>query len=279
MMNVRDQRSLCVQTRSFSVQTSKGTTHIIGDIHHPLYIAGPCSVESYEQLSELIPYFKQSKTRFLRGGTFKARTYQDSFQGLGKEGLEILVRVAQEHDMFSVSEITSELDLELYEQVDIIQVGTRNAQNYRLLAALGEFGKPVILKRGMGETIEEFIASTSYISSQGNERIILCERGIRTFEQSLRSTLDLGAIPVIQERCPYPILVDPSHASGLVRFVEPLALGAQAVGANGIMVEVHPRPTEALSDAKQQLSGKEYVHLVEKMTAMLSALVGTSPHA
>lgn len=225
--------------------------------------AGPCSVESYEQLTQVARVIAGHGLKVLRGGTYKARTHSSSFQGLGVEALKILRAVSREQGLLCATEVISELDVELVaEHVDIMQIGTRNAQNYRLISAVGKMGKPVILKRGMGETLEELVASTEYLLDQGCNRIILCERGIRTFETGVRATLDISAVPLLHELAAFPVMVDPSHAAGRSELVAPIARAAIAAGADALMVEIHPTPAQALSDARQQLDLEEFGNLV-----------------
>ena len=217
-------------------------------------MAGPCSVESYEQTRSVGSALKANGLRILRGGAFKPRTSPNSFQGLGQEGLEILRSVADEFDLLVITEPLSPEQLPLVaEYADIIQIGSRNMQNFPLLWAAGDSDKPVMLKRGFMSTISEWLASVEHISSRGNEQIILCERGIRTFETATRNTLDTGAIALLKQTCPYPIIGDPSHATGRANLVLPAARSALSAGADGLIVEFHPNPSEALSDADQAL--------------------------
>lgn len=217
-------------------------------------IAGPCSVESYEQTRSVAEALVANDLRILRGGAFKPRTSPDSFQGLGQEGLEILRAVADEFDLLVITEALSPEQLPLVaEYTDIIQIGSRNMQNFPLLWAAGDSEKPVLLKRGFMSTISEWLASVEHITSRGNEQIILCERGIRTFETATRNTLDTGAIALLKQTCPYPVIGDPSHATGRADLVLPAARSALVAGADGLIVEFHPNPSEALSDADQAL--------------------------
>ncbi len=236
---------------------------------HFVNMAGPCSVESYDQLYETARAVRASGARVLRGGAFKPRTSPYAFQGSGLEGLYWMREIADELDMLVMSEVMSEMDIEgMLPYVDIFQIGTRNAQNFRLLKAVGQAGKPVLLKRGMAENIDEWLSSTEYILSEGNYKVILCERGIRTFETAYRSTLDIGAIPALKERTHLPVIVDPSHAAGNYRLVPALALAATAAGADGLVIEVHPNPPAALSDASQQLTFEQYQDLAAKIRAI-----------
>lgn len=229
-----------------------------------ILIAGPCSVESVEQIDEIAAAIA-SKVDIFRGGAFKPRTNYKSFQGLGFEGIEILENVKDTYNIPIITELMDITDLKYFDNVDVIQVGARNMQNYSLLKKLGEIDKPILLKRGMGNTIEELIKASEYISGYGNDKIILCERGIRTFEDSTRFTLDLSAIPIIKTLCDYPIIVDPSHAAGRRDLVIPLAKAAKAVGASGVMVEVHNDPENALSDHLQQLDLSMFEELLAEL--------------
>ena len=229
-------------------------------------MAGPCSVESEEQIVSLAKKVKEAGANILRGGAFKPRTNPYRFQGLGKQGIEFLLTAKQETGLPIVTEITSvELIETFVEKVDIIQVGARNMQNYVLLSELGKSKKPVLLKRGLSATIEEWLMSAEYIVAGGNPNVILCERGIRTYETFTRNTLDLSAVPVIKRISHLPIIVDPSHATGLWWAVEPLAVAGISVGADGIMIEVHDTPAEAMSDGNQSLLPDNFVKLMRKI--------------
>jgi len=202
----------------------------------------------------------------LRGGAFKPRTSPYSFQGLGEEGLKLLNKVARKHSLYSVSEVLSPQDVPLVcEYIDILQIGSRNAQNFSLLKKVGECQKPVLLKRGMMMRLEEFLLAAEYIAEKGNPNIILCERGIRTFETATRNTLDLSAIPYLKEHTSLPVIVDPSHATGKASYVMPLAKAALACGADGLMIEVHPCPQNALSDGEQSLNLEQFKNLAENI--------------
>ncbi len=229
-------------------------------------MAGPCSVESEEQIVSLAKQVKKAGANILRGGAFKPRTNPYRFQGLGKQGIEFLLTAKKETGLPIVTEITS-VDLidTFVEKVDIIQVGARNMQNYVLLTELGKSQKPVLLKRGLSATIEEWLMSAEYIVSGGNPNVILCERGIRTYETFTRNTLDLSAVPIIKRLSHLPVIVDPSHATGLWWAVEPLAVAGVCVGADGIMVEVHDTPQEALSDGNQSLLPDKFAKMMEKI--------------
>ena len=225
-------------------------------------IAGPCSVESYEQMEEV---FKNIEEEYIRAGVFKPRTNPESFQGLKEEGIKILEKLKKKYNKKIVCEITSIDQIPLFDSVDIIQIGARNMQNFELLKKVGSLGKPVLLKRGFGNTIDELISSAKYIEASGNNSIILCERGIRTFNQEMRFTLDLSAVLLLKEKTNYKIYVDPSHAAGKSKYVIPLAKAAKAIGADGIIVEVHPYPKKALSDSEQQLTFSQYYQLKEEL--------------
>lgn len=232
-------------------------------------MAGPCSVESDGQLTEIAGKIKESGAQILRGGAFKPRTSPYAFQGLGEEGLDILVSVKSKMDMPIVTEIMSPKYVELFsEKADIIQIGARNMQNFDLLKEVGQTKKPILLKRGLSSTIEELLMSAEYIMSGGNENVILCERGIRTFETYTRNTLDVSAIPAIKKLSHLPVVVDPSHAAGLSYMVEPLALAAVAAGADGVIIEVHNDPKHALCDGAQSLTPMEFDSVMHKLSAL-----------
>lgn len=228
-------------------------------------IAGPCSVESEEQIVEVARRAKAAGANFLRGGAFKPRTSPYSFQGLKAEGLELLKIARQETGLPIVTEIMSTKYLDLFEDVDVIQVGARNMQNFDMLRELGRLNKPILLKRGLANTIEEFLMSAEYIMSGGNENVILCERGIRTFETYTRNTLDISAVPVLKRLSHLPVIVDPSHAAGIPWLVEPLAKSAIAAGADGIMIEVHNNPKKALSDGAQSITPDQFDDIMNKL--------------
>lgn len=219
-----------------------------------LLIAGPCSVESQDQIVTTARRIQASGANALRGGAFKPRTSPYSFQGLRAEGLRLLLEASKATGLPIVTEIMDLSHLDLFEQVDLIQVGARNMQNFELLKELGRLRKPILLKRGLANTLEEFLMSAEYIMAGGNERVILCERGIRTFETAMRNTLDLAAIPLLKSLTHLPIIVDPSHATGMAKLVKPMALAAVAAGADGLMIEVHPNPTCARCDGAQSLT-------------------------
>ena len=237
----------------------------IGDGHMGL-IAGPCSVESFEQVLEIAKSVKASGANLLRGGAFKPRTSPYSFQGLGLEGLEILRAVKKETGLPIVTELMSPQYLDIFnEKVDLIQIGARNMQNFDLLKQLGQVDRPILLKRGLNATYEEWIMSAEYIMASGNENVILCERGIRTFESFTRNTLDLQSIPVLHRKTHLPVIVDPSHAGGKWWLAEPMAKAAVAAGADGPMIEVHNNPECALCDGAQSLTPEKYDTLLKQV--------------
>ena len=231
-----------------------------------LMIAGPCSVESEEQIISVAKDLRRIGVNVLRGGAFKPRTCPDSFQGLGEKGLKLLAKAREATGMAIITEVMDIEDLPLVEEyADILQIGSRNSQNFSLLKRISRQDKPVLLKRGFGNTVDELIASSKYLSMNGNKKIMFSERGIRTFEQSTRFTLDISAIPVLHEKTEYPVIIDPSHPAGVNRYVEPLALGGTAAGADGLMIEVHPDPSKALSDSAQQLTVHQFQNLYTKV--------------
>lgn len=233
---------------------------------HLALIAGPCSVESYEQVLEIAKAAKTSGANLLRGGAFKPRTSPYSFQGLGLEGLDILCAVKEETGLPIVTELMSPQYLDIFnEKVDLIQIGARNMQNFDLLKQLGQLDKPILLKRGLNATYEEWVMAAEYIMASGNENVILCERGIRTFETYTRNTLDLQSIPVLRKKTHLPVIVDPSHAGGKWWLVEPMAKAAIAAGADGLMVEVHNNPECALCDGAQSLKPEKYGALLSQI--------------
>ena len=235
-------------------------------------IAGPCSVESEEQILEIAESVKAAGATILRGGAFKPRTSPYDFQGLRAEGIELLLEAKKKTGMPIVSEIMNANHLPLFEHVDIIQVGARNMQNFELLKELGKIDKPILLKRGLANTLKELLMSAEYIMAGGNERVILCERGIRTFETYTRNTLDLSAVPMLRGLTHLPIIVDPSHATGMSRLVKPMALAAAAAGADGIMIEVHNNPSKALCDGAQSLTPEQFKEVAEKIRKILEVV-------
>ncbi len=232
-------------------------------------IAGPCSIESESQIIEVAKAVKKAGASVLRGGAFKPRTSPYSFQGLRNTGLELLLKAKQETGLPIVTEIMSERHIDLFRDVDIIQIGARNMQNFELLKTVGKTRKPVLLKRGLAATIEEWLMSAEYLISEGTKDIILCERGIRTFEPYTRNTLDLSAIPLLKELTHLPVVVDPSHASGLARLVKPMSLAAVGAGTDGLMIEVHNNPKCALCDGAQSLRPEEFEDVVKSVHYML----------
>ncbi|WP_019414962.1 bifunctional 3-deoxy-7-phosphoheptulonate synthase/chorismate mutase [Paenisporosarcina sp. TG20] len=225
----------------------------------PSFVFGPCAVESYDQVATVGAAIQQKGLRMIRGGAYKPRTSPYDFQGLGLEGLKILKRVGQEYNLAVVSEIVTPSHLEeALDYIDVIQIGARNMQNYELLKAVGSIKKPVLLKRGMSATIEEFIHAAEYIISQGNDQIILCERGIRTYEKATRNTLDISAVPILKQETHLPVFVDVTHSTGRRDLLLPAAKAAIAIGADGVMAEVHPDPAVALSDAAQQMNLQQF---------------------
>jgi len=237
-------------------------------------IAGPCSVESRDQLMETASMVRRTGATFLRGGAHKPRTSPYAFQGLGAEGLEYLREAREEFGLPIVTEVLDPRDVEQVAEVaDVVQIGARNTQNFRLLTEVGQTHKPVLLKRGASLTVAELLMAAEYIMSEGNHQVILCERGVRSFDPSVRNMLDLGAVPNIQAASHLPVVVDPSHATGRRDMVPPLALAAVAAGANGIMVEVHPRPEDALTDGPQSLHPEEFEDLMARLVP-LAELIG-----
>jgi 3-deoxy-7-phosphoheptulonate synthase len=236
-------------------------------------VGGPCSVDTKENLMQNARELKKIGAHMLRGGAFKPRTSPYAFQGLGEKGLELLAEAKRQTGLPTVTEVMDPRQVELVcRYVDVLQIGARNAQNFDLLKEVGQTKKPVILKRGMSTTIEEWLMSAEYIISRGNHQVILCERGIRTFETATRNTLDLSAIPVVKHLSHLPIFVDPSHGVGVREYIGPMARAAVAAGADGIMIEVHPRPAEALSDAHQALLPSQFAQIVKEVTQIAEIL-------
>jgi 3-deoxy-7-phosphoheptulonate synthase len=237
-------------------------------------IAGPCAVEGEEQLMETAKAVSEAGASILRGGAFKPRTSPYSFQGLGEEGLKLLAEARNRFGLAVVTEVINPMDVDLVASyADILQIGARNAQNFSLLKEVGRIRKPVLLKRGMMTSIEEYLMSAEYILSEGNGAVILCERGIRTFETATRNTLDISAVPVLKEKTHLPVIVDPSHAAGHWKYVAPLSMAAVAAGADGLMIEVHPWPEKAVSDGAQSLKPDRFLKLMQDLRQM-AALVG-----
>lgn len=237
-------------------------------------MAGPCSVENEDQIMKTAEQVKKAGAKILRGGAFKPRTSPYSFQGLGEEGLKLLRKAADKYELLVITEVLDPRDVEIVaEYSDILQIGTRNAQNFPLLREVGNTRKPVLLKRGMYNTIEEWLLAAEYILSGGNPNVILCERGIRTFETATRNTLDLSAVPVLRERTHLPIVIDPSHGTGKRNYVPPMAYAALAAGADGLLIEVHPEPDKALSDGAQSLTLEMFSEMMQKLRK-LAPVVG-----
>ncbi len=236
-------------------------------------MAGPCAVESLEQLREAAQAVKACGAQFLRGGAFKPRTSPYDFQGLGEEGLQLLRKVADEFDLRVVTEIVDKDDIDIFAKyADILQVGARNMQNFQMLKALGKCSKPVLLKRGLSATISEWLNAAEYIMSGGNEQVIFCERGIRTYETFTRNTLDLSAVAAVKELSHLPIVVDPSHGTGRWKMVAPMARAAIAAGADGLIIEVHPHPEKALSDGDQSLTPKAFRELMSNLDGIAKVM-------
>ena len=248
----------------------------IGDVKigggHFAMIAGPCSVESEEQIIEVAEAVKAAGAHILRGGAFKPRTSPYAFQGLKDEGIRMLLKAKEATGLPIITEIMTTRSLDLFEDVDIIQVGARNMQNFDLLQELGKTNKPILLKRGLANTLQELLMSAEYIMSEGNENIILCERGIRTYEHYTRNTLDLSAIAVLHEISHLPVVIDPSHATGKASLVPPMAAAAAAAEADGIMIEVHNNPSRALCDGAQSLTPEQFAQVNKKVQAIREAI-------
>jgi 3-deoxy-7-phosphoheptulonate synthase len=236
-------------------------------------IAGPCSVENESQIIDVAQKVKEAGAHALRGGAFKPRTAPYSFQGLGKKGLEMLAEAGRKTGLPIVTEVMSPEDVKtVAEYADVLQVGARNVQNFPLLKKLGKTNKPILLKRGMMTTIEEFLLAAEYILAEGNPNVILCERGIRTFETATRNTLDISAIPVLKKKSHLPVIVDPSHATGYWEYVPPMCYAAIAAGADGLIVEVHTNPEEALSDGTQSLKPEKFKNMMENLSKFVKAV-------
>ncbi len=245
----------------------------VGGNEKIVIIGGPCSIEGHEQTIQIAADVKKAGGCMLRGGAYKPRTSPYAFQGMGTEGILAMVAARTATGMPIVSELMSEDKIDEFEEhVDLVQIGARNMQNFQLLKALGKMTKPILLKRGLASTIEEWIMSAEYIMANGNENVILCERGIRTFEKYTRNTLDLSVIPIIKEKTHLPIIIDPSHATGNYRYVESMSLAAIAAGADGLIIEVHPCPEKALSDGAQTLRPDKFETLVQKCRGIASII-------
>jgi len=248
---------------------------LIGEGRRPVVVAGPCAVENEEQIMKTARFVKQAGADLLRGGAFKPRTGPHTFQGLREEGLKLLSKARAATGLPIVTEVMSPDNVGLVaEHADLLQVGARNMQNFDLLRELGRIRKPVLLKRGMSATIEEFLAAAEYILAEGNEQVILCERGIRTFETATRNTLDLAMVPLVKEITHLPVMVDPSHATGKRSLVIPMSKAALVAGAHGVLVEVHPEPEKALSDGPQSLTFAGFELLMADMARLRSYLAG-----
>lgn len=236
-------------------------------------MAGPCSVESEEQMEAAAKGVKKAGATILRGGAFKPRTTPYSFQGLGRKGILILEKTAKKHGLVSISEVMDVRDVDyIGNHIDILQIGARNMQNFDLLKEVGRSKKPIMLKRGLSATIKEFLLAAEYILAQGNQNVILCERGIRTFEDETRNTLCIATVPIVKELSHLPIIVDPSHGTGKPSLIPPMARAAIAAGADGIMIEVHPNPDVALCDADQALTLEDFQNLMEEIKPIVAAM-------
>ncbi len=236
---------------------------------HFAIAAGPCSVESEKQLTDIAEKVKRSGASMLRGGAFKPRTSPYAFQGLRGDGIELLLKAKEKTGLPIVTEIMDLSHLPLFDDVDVIQVGARNMQNFELLKELGKINKPILLKRGLSSTLQELLMSAEYIMAGGNEKVILCERGIRTFETATRNTLDLSAIPMLRQMSHLPIVIDPSHATGISKLVKPMSVAAAAAGADGLMIEVHNNPSKALCDGAQSLTPEQFDDVKKAVDAVL----------
>ena len=255
----------------------EGTVIQVGDVpiggESVVVMAGPCAVESREQVNAAAEAVSKAGVRIMRGGAFKARTSPHTFQGMGEEGLKLLHEAARERGMYVVSEVMDHTQIPIFlEYADVLQVGARNMQNFNLLRELGKVSKPVLLKRGMSATIEELLLAADYVMTGGNHQIILCERGIRTFENYTRNTLDISAIPVVKKLSHLPIIVDPSHGTGRRDKVAPMARAAVAAGADGLLIEVHPQPDQALCDGAQSLFPDQFERLMKELRLIASAV-------
>ena len=262
---------LAVKNGNGNVEIKIGGLSIGGD--SLTVMAGPCSVESREQLFEVAYAVKEAGAQILRGGAYKPRTLPYSFQGLGKDGLMILDEARSETGLHIVTEVISPEDVELVESyTDILQIGSRNMQNYSLLKRVGRANKPVLLKRGMSATIEEWLGCAEYILTEGNMEVILCERGIRTYETITRNTLDVSAVPILKQLSDLPIIIDPSHGTGIRSLVAPMAKAGVAAGADGLLIEVHSNPEKALSDGDQSLHPSEFAALMAELRPLTNAI-------
>ena len=271
---VRISRPSKLSTREFK---EEDTVIVVGDAviggREPVVIAGPCAIESEEQLMATAKIVKEQGAQILRGGAFKPRTSPYSFRGMGVQGLKLLAKAGETYDIPTVTEVMAVEDIGMVASyADILQIGTRSAQNFNLLDAAGKINKPILLKRGFSSTYEEWLLAAEYILSGGNEQVILCERGIRTFETGTRFTLDITAIPVIKKLSHLPVITDPSHSTGSWELVPPISLASIAAGAHGIIVDVHPNPSEAKCDAAQALTFKRFKAMVKEINIVTEAL-------
>ena len=267
-------RPFKLASRDFQPEDSKIAINgqVFGD-NKVIVMAGPCSVESREQMLTTATVVKEAGAHMLRGGAFKPRTSPYSFQGMGEEGLKILAEAREETGLYVITEVMAPEQVELISKyADVLQIGTRNMQNYALLNAVGKTNMPVLLKRGMMSTIEELLMSAEYIMSNGNHKVILCERGIRTFEKYTRNTLDINAVPVLKELTHLPVVVDPSHATGKWTLVKAASKAAVAAGADGLIIEVHPNPAEAVSDGEQSLKPRRFAELMAEVGRVAEAV-------
>lgn len=244
----------------------------VGSRHFAM-MAGPCSIEGEEQIRSTVEALKNNGVRIMRGGVYKPRSSPYSFRGMGMDGLKLFYGICRENGIKVITEVMQVSQIEaMHDYVDIFQVGARNSQNFNLLDALGEVDKPVLIKRGISGSIDELLYSAEYIFSNGNERLLLCERGIRTYEKAYRNTLDLNAVPILKEKSHLPVIVDPSHGVGIRQYVEPMALAAVAAGADGLIVEMHEQPEQAASDGQQTLNYREFDQLVKRVRKVRSAI-------
>lgn len=238
-----------------------------------IVMAGPCAIENEKQITQIAEFMKKTGISILRGGAFKPRSRISSFQGLGEKGLRLMRKAADKYNLKIITEVLDTRDVELVEKyADILQIGTRNMQNFSLLREVGRTKKQILLKRGMGATLEEFLFATEYITAGGNTNIILCERGIRTFETEMRNTLSIGAVPFLKQHTKFPVIVDPSHAMGMQSLVIPAAKAAIAAGADGLLIEVHPHPEKALCDGKQSLTFPMFLRLMKELKPICTAV-------
>lgn len=265
---MKDDKIFLYANKTIKYKKIKIGNEFIGDGNFQIF-AGPCSIESKEQLLELGDTLKKNGCKILRAGAYKPRTSPYDFQGLGFKGLEYLLEARKTLKMPVVTELVDTSKLHLFDEIDVIQVGARNIQNYELLKELGKTRKPILLKRGFSSTIREFLLSAEYILKGGNENVILCERGIRTFENATRNTLDLSAVSILKKETHLPVIVDPSHATGLSSIIIPMSMAAVACGADGIMVEVHKTPDCALTDAAQAIDFKQFEELKKNIDKIL----------